>query len=138
MPVTLHCDTFPLTASDVEKLWQLTRAYRQFPDEEIAVACVSEEKIQSLNNQYRGKDTPTNVLTFSYDTEHDVAVCSSVIEAEAAQRSVSITDYFALVLVHAFLHVVGMDHEASPAAAIETEAAERAILEQAGLTALSL
>lgn len=118
-------------------MWEATRRYRNWPDDQVNVRVVSEDEIHALNKKYRGKDYVTNILTFSYDHEHDVAVCLEVARQEAKERRVSERDYVAWLLVHAFLHATGMDHERSEEEARSMEKAEREILEQAGFPVIS-
>lgn len=147
MPVILQCDNFPLTPSQVEELWQTACRERQYPDEPVAIRCVSEAQSQELNAQYRGKNMPTNVLTFSYPPapttpepahEHDVALCLKLATREAASRHQSAASYVARLLVHAFLHVTGLDHEKGAAAATLTHQLEQRILVQAGFGSQTL
>lgn len=139
MPVTIQSDdSFILTDQEVERLWKYTREATSFADDEVTVRCVSEVEIKGLNRQYRQQAKPTNVLTFSYDNEHDVALCLPVAEQEAMEREVALRDYVALLLVHAFLHATGMDHEESPAAESETQELEKKILAQTGFTEFAL
>src|SRR5688572_26421307 len=113
MPIVLQCTEFPLSESETDALWRETIQHRRFSDDQVNIGCVTEEEMRALNQQYRGKDKPTNVLTFSYGNEHDIALCLLVAEQEAKQRGAGFKDYTALLLVHAFLHVTGMDHERS-------------------------
>lgn len=140
MPIHLQKhDKLSLTATEVKKLWQVTLTARKFPDEDVTVRCVSATESEALYHQYRGKQQPTNVLTFSYDTrEHDIALCLEVVEREAEERQLSLRDYTALVLVHALLHVSGLDHERSDEEAQQTEELERAILGQTGFSSQHL
>lgn len=140
-----EAENLPLKLTEVERLWQETIRARDFPDETVNIKCVSPEQMRTLNKQYRGKDKMTNVLTFSYPStgsgqasEYDIALCLSVAEREAGERGVSLRDYVALLLVHAFLHAAGMDHERSYEEARDTEQAERKILQAAGFQAASL
>ena len=167
MPIELQCSDCQLTADEAARLWQETIAHQKYTDDEVTVRCVSEEEIHELNKRYRNKDKPTNVLTFSYPQQgvgtprdvprssksevgsdaneqhvsssiHDIALCITVAEREAGERGVPLRDYVALLLVHAFLHATGLDHEASDTGAEMTAKAERAILEAAGFTAIAL
>lgn len=139
-----EAENLPLKLTEVEQLWQETIRARDFPDETVNIKCVSPAEMRTLNKQYRGKDAPTNVLTFNYGpvghevASHDIALCLSVAEREASERGVSLRDYVARLLVHAFLHATGMDHERSYEAARDTEQAERKILQAAGFQAASL
>jgi len=148
MPIVVQCDVLPISLEVLQKMWEETRLYRQYADDDVVtLRCVDEDEIAELNHRYRGKGGSTNVLTFSYDGEprkasprgeHDIALCLLVVEREAAARGVPVGDYIALVLVHAFLHVTGLDHERSAAAAEATRAAEVAILSSSGFGAESL
>lgn len=139
MPVTLQGESLVLTAADVETLWRETIKLRHFPDETVTVRCVTVAEIRELNTRYRKTQKPTNVLTFSYEEgEHDIAVCSEVVAAEAAERGLQLPDYTALVLVHAFLHVTELDHEVSDSEAAVTREAERTILAASGYSAATL
>lgn len=134
MPIFLQSKDFPLKIAEVRTLWRETIARRGFSDAQVNIKCVSAEEIRTMNKHYRRKDKPTNVLTFSYEDEHDIVLCLPLAEAEAAGRGVKLRDYVALLLVHAFLHATGMDHEQSEEEERETEVAEREILRAAGFS----
>ncbi|HLC49655.1 MAG TPA: rRNA maturation RNase YbeY [Candidatus Andersenbacteria bacterium] len=130
MPLTLQCEHFPLTEKELEDLWQATRERMHVPDDTVTLECVSIAEIQRLNREYRNKDVPTNILTFSYapDTDHDIALCMDIAAQEASERSVALREYTALLVVHALLHVSGEDHEKSKQDSLHTAQAEREIL----------
>lgn len=132
MSVSVQCDNFPLLVGEVAVLWRETVARRQYPDELVTVRCVGEREIWHLNRQYRKKDEPTNILTFSYSKEHDVALCLPVAEREAGLQKKELRGYVARLLVHAFLHATGMDHEKSKREAAVTKETEKDILAAAG------
>jgi len=139
MPVSIQCPAdFPVAIDEVTALWQRTQEVRKHGDDVVSVRCVTEEEIQKLNKTYRVKDAPTNVLTFSYDGEHDVALCIDVAQREADAQNISARDYFALLLTHAFLHVTGMDHERSAEEEITTQQMEQDILSSCGFSKISL
>lgn len=127
-----RCEDLPLNQTEAQLLWGAVRKAIKCPDDHVSVQCVGENEIRSLNKQYRNKDKSTNVLTFSYgaEEEHDVALCMDVARREATERNIAIRDYAALLLVHAFLHVGGLDHDSSPEEAKRTQEYERTILEQ--------
>lgn len=129
MPINLDCPDFPLAAPEVDNLWQVTRDRRRYPDEIVNIRCVKKAIIQDLNQRYRHKNSPTNVLTFSYAGEHDVAICVAIVKEEARQRKLALADYAAWVLVHAFVHVTGLDHEHSVADAKISSEVEKNILQ---------
>lgn len=139
MPTNLIDSELPLTKEELEKLWQGTRTRCGVADDVVSVRLVDKEEIQKLNREYRGKDAPTNVLTFSYPaasadevSEHDVALCLPVARVEAADRGFELKEYVALLVVHAFLHVGGMDHERSVQEEAATMEAEKQILKECG------
>ena len=135
MPVFVQCNGFPLSDEEVAGLWRETTTLRQYPDELVTVCCVTEGEIKRLNKQYRGREEATNALTFSYDGEHDIALCLAVAKREALGCNVSLRDYGAWLLAHAFLHVTGLDHERSADEAVAVEQAEVDILKVTGFVA---
>ncbi|MCU0869271.1 MAG: rRNA maturation RNase YbeY [Burkholderiales bacterium] len=76
---------------------------------------VAEAEGRALNARYRGRDYPTNVLTFVYDSadplEGDVVLCAPVIAAEAAAQGKAPDAHWAHMVVHGLLHLQGHDHE---------------------------
>lgn len=76
---------------------------------------VAEPEGRALNAQYRGRDYPTNVLTFVYDgtdpLEGDVVLCAPVIAREAAAQCKPVDAHWAHLVVHGMLHLQGLDHE---------------------------
>jgi probable rRNA maturation factor len=115
-------------------------ASRPDGDTEVSVRIVDAAEIQALNSDYRGKDKPTNVLSFPTGEVAglpadmpvplgDVVVCASVVRDEAAAQGKAISDHWAHMLVHGTLHLLGYDHET------ETEAAEMEALEARILSA---
>jgi probable rRNA maturation factor len=84
-------------------------------DARVTVRIVGGAEGRSLNRQFRGRDYPTNVLTFVLREqpmlEGDLALCAPVIAHEArAQRKKPVAHYAHLV-VHGMLHLQGYDHE---------------------------
>ena len=155
MPAKLQCDVALLSEKEVRKLWQAVCEYRQCRDDIVVVRCVEKEEIKKLNATYRHKNTPTNVLTFSYPTgddrqsydageksedkaEHDIAVCLDVAKVEAGERDIPLRDYFGLLIVHSFLHATGLDHERSSDEAKKMREAEQQILEACGFVSVWL
>lgn len=147
MPTTLQCDEFPLPPTTVEQLWQATIQRRQFGDEAVAIRCVDAATITQLNRDHRRHNVPTNVLSFSYpvdavlpesQAQHDVSLCLAVARQEASERGVDVPDYVALLLIHAFLHITGLDHEKGSVDATLTRNFEHELLQVHGFTTTSL
>lgn len=143
MPCDFICAASPVSSGEATKLWDaVTERFPSAADDAVAIRCVSVDEITHLNNQYRKKQSPTNVLTFSYtDTvphTHDIALCMDVAIAEATQRGIATRDYIALLLVHAMLHAVGLDHERSLDEDTRTRTIEREIVATCGFVPASL
>jgi probable rRNA maturation factor len=101
---------------------------------ELSVMLSSDTEIQALNRDYRGKDKPTNVLSFPAGDEGaagrprllgDVVLALETIKREAAAQSKPLADHLSHLTVHGVLHLLGHDHETETQAtameALETE-----------------
>jgi len=94
---------------------------------------------QALNRRFRGKDRPTNVLSFPADLPPelelpllgDLVVCREVVEAEAAEQGKPAEAHWAHMVVHGTLHLLGYDHETAEGAEA-MEALEAEILSEFG------
>ncbi len=104
---------------------------------EISVRIVSQAESRSLNQQYRGKDYATNVLTFNYALEPfvmaDLVLCAPVIAREAAEQGKALQAHYAHLIVHGTLHAQGYDHETGDRDALEMEALEVLLMGALGL-----
>jgi probable rRNA maturation factor len=92
-------------------------------------------KLAALNGQFRGKNKPTNVLSFpsvSDDYLGDVAIALGVAAREAQEAGKSIHDHAVHLAVHGVLHLLGYDHESAREAQI-MEPLEVAILKKLGI-----
>lgn len=104
-----------------------------------SVQVVSNDEMRELNNTWRGKDRPTNVLSFPMQSPEeldlkilgDLALCAGVINTEARQQHKSVQAHWAHMVVHGMLHLQGYDH-IDEAQADEMEALEANILDQLG------
>lgn len=100
---------------------------------EITVRIVDEEESHQLNHEYRGKDKPTNVLSFPFeappgieiDLLGDLIICRQVVEREAKEQGKPLMAHWAHMVVHGSLHLLGYDHieddEAEEMESLETE-----------------
>ena len=84
-------------------------------DARITVRIVGAGEARALNRHYRGKDRPTNVLTFVLRSrprlEGDIALCAPVIAREARAGKKSTAAHYAHLVVHGVLHLQGYDHD---------------------------
>jgi len=106
-------------------------------DAEITVRIVDADEGQRLNREFRGKDYPTNVLTFDYAQEPlvmaDLVLCAPVVAREAKEQGKTLAAHYAHLLVHGTLHAQGWDHETGEEDAQEMEAREIDILAGLGI-----
>ncbi len=105
-------------------------------DAELVLRFVGSDEGRALNRQFRGRDRPTNVLTFDYEREPlvhaDIVICLPVLRAEADAQGKSQRDHLAHLVVHGVLHAQGHDHE-DDADARRMEMLETAILRRFGI-----
>lgn len=113
------------------------RAALQGGEAQVTVRFVDTEEGRELNQRFRGKDYPTNVLSFVYDVPEeaglvgDLVLCAPVVAREAAEQGKPLAAHYAHLIVHGMLHLQGYDHE-DEAQAAEMEALERDVLGRLG------
>lgn len=98
----------------------------------VNVLLTDDAAVRDLNAQFRGKDKPTNVLSFpSGDDEEygDIALAYETIAKEAAEQGKELAAHSTHLLVHGLLHLLGFDHE-QEGEAEAMEALEVKILQQ--------
>lgn len=103
------------------------------PNCEVSVTFCDDEAIRALNAKWRGKDQPTNVLSFPTPGAlerkpllGDVIVAYETVAREAAEQGKLLRAHAAHMVAHGFLHLIGYDHETA-AEAERMEALERRI-----------
>ncbi|HEX4859466.1 MAG TPA: rRNA maturation RNase YbeY [Usitatibacteraceae bacterium] len=105
---------------------------------ELTLRVVNAAEARVLNREFRGRDYPTNVLTFVYHAPGaaalagDIVLCAPVVAREAREQGKRLADHYAHLAVHGALHLAGMDHE-RPRDARRMEALERQILAGFGI-----
>ena len=111
------------------------------PDAEVTVRIVDNSESQQLNFDYRGKDKPTNVLSFPFQCPPgielpllgDLVICAPVVAQEAAEQGKPLIAHWAHMVVHGSLHLLGFDH-INDDDAEQMEAEEVTILQQLGFS----
>jgi probable rRNA maturation factor len=100
--------TAAVAAAEVERLVAISLASADVEDGHVAVEFVDAERIRDLNREHRGKDEPTDVLSFPIDEGEDpigprelgdVVICP--------EHTIDLRE----AVIHGTLHLVGMDHE---------------------------
>lgn len=101
------------------------------------------ELVQNLNKEYRGKNKPTNVLSFPYlkyskeerfenELLGEIFISHEMLRSEAQEQGKKLEDHFKHLLVHSILHIFGYDH-LNDKDAEEMETLEIAILDELGI-----
>jgi probable rRNA maturation factor len=114
---------------------------------ELSVRLTSDDEVRALNAQWRGKDRPTNVLSFPLAEQvelaaaaadgpelmlGDIVLARGVCVAEATDKAVPVEAHATHLLVHGTLHLLGYDH-GNDDAATDMEARETRALARLGL-----
>lgn len=125
-----ECET--LVRQALETTLSVLKASKPY---EISVVLTDDSEIRQLNKQWRGKDKPTNVLSFPQDEDvvlGDIILSLQTIKAEAAEQSKPLPHHFSHLAVHGLLHLLGYDHE-NDAEAEEMENLEIKICTKLGI-----
>jgi len=110
-----------LPAEERLQQWAQTVLELNAADAEVVIRIVDEEESRRLNDRYRGRDKPTNVLSFPFDAppgvpvNHigDLVVCAPVVCTEARLQGKPLEHHWAHMIVHGILHLQGHDHAAT-------------------------
>lgn len=129
----------PLWRGHEDQLSQALAAAAQSERVEGLVSLMlgDDHTIAELNREFRGKNGPTNVLSFPPVEGQpgflgDIALAAETIAAEAEFQGKGFANHASHLVVHGFLHLLGYDHETQPDAEA-MEARERAILLSIGI-----
>ena len=105
---------------------------------DVTIRVVGSRESHALNKRYRGKDKPTNVLSFHGEPETpgapvlgDLVICAPVVAREAREQRKAPRAHWAHMVVHGCLHLMGHDHE-RPREAARMEALEQKIMKALG------
>jgi probable rRNA maturation factor len=100
----------------------------------FTILLADDKKLRALNHHFRGKDKPTNVLSFPGSDGYagDIAIAYGVTGAEAKAAAKTFADHAAHLVVHGVLHLAGYDHE-RPKDAKVMEPLEVKILKRLGI-----
>lgn len=113
--------------------WATQAVRAESIEPEITIRIVDEAESHELNLTYRGKDRPTNVLSFPFECPEevdlpllgDLIICRQVVEREAQEQGKPLLAHWAHMVVHGSLHLLGYDHieddEAEEMESLETE-----------------
>jgi probable rRNA maturation factor len=125
--------------------WASAALGRRGQGREIAVRVVAARESQQLNKLWRGKDKPTNVLSFPAPEVTrrslpraaalplgDLVICAQVLRQEAARDGKKLEAHWAHMVVHGALHLAGYDHERGERDRMKMERREISVLRTFG------
>lgn len=100
------------------KNWLISSLIKHYNIVYIDVIIVSKKASQEINNTYRQKDYPTNVISLEYEQTRDdfailngeIVLCDEVIVQEAREQNKPVLEHYAHMVIHGILHLQGFDH----------------------------
>jgi probable rRNA maturation factor len=106
-------------------------------DGELTILLANDDRLKALNEKFRGKSAPTNVLSFESSSRGDgylgdIAIAFGVTSREAAAAEKPLSHHAAHLVVHGVLHLLGYDHEIEADARV-MEALEVDVLAKMGI-----
>jgi probable rRNA maturation factor len=128
----------PKVVTLVRRAARATLAHEARNAGEVTVLLADDAELKDLNARFRGKDSPTNVLSFPSSAPEggeslgDIALALGVCVREAAEQGKPLAHHLQHLTTHGVLHLLGYDHESDAEAAI-MEAKERDILAGLGV-----
>ena len=111
-------------------------ALRRRTQVSLTVALSDDRRVRALNKQHRGKDKPTNVLSYPSGEKSflgDIVLARQTVWREAREQKKTPADHLAHLVVHGTLHLLGHDHEIGARDAERMEALERRVLATLGI-----
>jgi probable rRNA maturation factor len=135
LDLQIACEWENLPSQSQFEAWANAALQTLKPDAELTIRISESQESQQLNHQYRGKNKPTNVLSFPFEVPPgielpligDLIICPEVVLREALEQEKSFHDHFAHMVIHGCLHLMGYDHITSEEAD-EMETFEKTLL----------
>ena len=81
---------------------------------DVSILITSNAELQRLNREFRGKNKPTDVLSFPSDIRGyagDIAISAEIARSSARERGLTLTEETKVLILHGMLHLAGYDHE---------------------------
>jgi probable rRNA maturation factor len=135
LELQIACDPQGLPAQTELLRWAESALEGTSDAAQLVIRVVDTEESAGLNQRFRGRPGPTNVLSFPFRAPPpaasgllgDLVICAPVVRHEAREQGKLETAHWAHMVVHGVLHLVGYDHQTSEEAG-EMEALETGIL----------
>ncbi len=140
LDLQVACEAPSLPGDALLSAWVAAALEGQRAAAELTIRVVGEAEGTELNQRWRGRPGPTNVLSFPFevppglppqDLLGDLVICAPVVTREAAEQGKTEEAHWAHLVVHGTLHLLGHDHMTEPEA-VAMEALETAILARLG------
>jgi len=114
----IACENYELPNDTQFQQWLDSVLLPKHDNIELTIRIVDATESQSLNNQYRNKNKPTNVLSFPFEVPEgislnllgDIVICADIVNQEAQEQHKTITEHWAHITIHGCLHLLGYDH----------------------------
>ena len=108
LDLQIACQADKLPQHEQLQLWLTTVLAQYNKPFELTIRIVDEKESQQLNNQYRGKNKPTNVLSFPFEVPEgieldllgDLVICASIVEQEAKNQNKPLIAHWAHMVIH--------------------------------------
>ena len=98
--------------------WVTAALQNKHPNAELTIRFVEKDEIYDLNQRFRSRSAPTNVLSFPFQAPDgipcyllgDIVICPKIIEDEAIAQQKPLAAHYAHMVIHGTLHLLGFDH----------------------------
>ena len=113
---------FKIDSRKLKRQFKIILQHLSIEDKELSVLLVNDHKIKNLNQSFRDKNAPTDVLSFPQFEEEegfdsillgDVVVSLETAEQQAKEHGLNFEEEVVLLIIHGLLHLLGYDHEIS-------------------------
>jgi len=141
LQVALDTSGYALPGEAQIRAWVAAALAARMPEAELTIRIVDEVESEQLNQQYRHKSGPTNVLSFPFETDlpmeipllGDIVICAPVVVREALEQHKDLSSHWAHMVLHGTLHLLGYDH-ISDSDADKMEQTEIQLMQQLGFS----
>ena len=119
----INDDDYPIPSTDkLLKCFELVVDHNNIKVASVNVNIVSNDEIQQINNDFRNKDKPTNIISFEFEKPEglpdeiaddflgDIVIAPDVLKQEAIEQDKSLDNHWCHIFIHGLLHLLGFDH----------------------------
>lgn len=120
--IIINLASYPIDQAAIKRLFaailsllikKKVKGVRKLKTKELTLVLVSQKRIRELNKQFRNKDYPTDILSFSGQGESlgELIISPFILKKQAKQNQHSFADEFSYIFIHGILHLLGYEHE---------------------------